>query len=169
MTLAQKTVHRTHLRMTRYDDGDLKALPAYLQLVVAWLITELNDVEISAEPISQALRKLGDELEQKLKNLKREYPNSVYSRDSLENAVKAAEKKFNKVSAKLDERIKEGADPRCIEALSGHVARAKSVLTNATTKLETMNANYKDYFEWSHALREVKKYTLAEWIAALKK
>ena len=156
--------------MPRYDTGDLKALPAYLQLVVVWLLTALNGVEISAEPISQALHKLGAKLEQDLKNLKLEYPNSVYDkRDSLENAVKKAEKKFNKVSADLDKRTKEGVDPRCIEALLVRVASAESVLTTATAKLDAKEADYTEYFEWSHALREMKKYTLAEWIAALKK
>ena len=173
MTLAQKTVHRTYLRMSRNGDSfpnATKALPEYLQLVMVWLITELNGVEISAEPISQALRKLGDKLEQDLKNLKLEYPNPVYDkRDSLENAVKKAEKKFNKVSADLDKRTKEGADPRHIEALSVRVASAESVLKTATTALETMNAKYNAYFQWSYARDEVKKYTLAKWIAALKK
>lgn len=152
-------------------NGELfpKTLPAYLQLVMAWLITELNGVEISAEPISQALHKLGAKLEQELANLRLEYLNSVYDSDRLKNAVKNAKKKFNKVSANLDKRTKEGADPRYINALSVSVANAESVLTNATTALETMNAKYTDYFEWSHALREVKKYTSEEWIAVLKK
>ena len=152
--------------MSRNGEIYPKALPMYLQLVMVWLLTELNGVEISADLISKALCNCKATLDQTLKNLHLKYPNSVYNRSNLENDVKKAKKALDTVRANLDKRTKEGADPRCINALSDHVVNAKSVLDKATTALENKNAEYKDYSEWSYALNEVKKYTLDEWIAA---
>jgi hypothetical protein len=98
-----------------------------------------------------------------------EYPNSVYDKNNLDNAVNAAKKALDKVSANLDKRTKEGADPRCINALSGHVESAESVLAKATAALEAKNAKYADYKEWLHALNEVKTYILDKWMTVLKK
>jgi hypothetical protein len=150
--------------MSRAGELDPDALPYYLQLVWRLLSEKLRGIDATAESISAALRELNGEFNSILRELHRKY-----SINDLENAVKNAEKVFNRVNAKLADRIKNNADQRCVDQLSATVTKAQSALDNAIAKLADVKKAHLDVRERLIALQKSRNLTLAERIDALAK